>query len=173
MTGLVATALERAQAFLLAPAPVARDAAAGRASLRITVGVVGLRRACGASTVARGLACAFEMQDPGGGELVREIEPEELPRTQVDVTVLVAPGDGEPALATVVAGLLSSRLGHAVVVVANRVRDGQSWAGHAAACLPDSRLAAMLVARGRLPPGELGTALHALVSNLVAPSSAW
>ena len=171
MTGLLAAALERAQHFFVAPAPEAREAATAPPSVSLAVGVVGLRRSCGASTVARGLACAFELRDPGASELVRELEPAELACTRVDVIVLVAPGDGEPALAAVAAGLLSTRLGP-VVVVANRVRDRESWSDRAAVCLPDSRLAALLIARGRLPPGELGTALLTLAWDLVALGSA-
>jgi hypothetical protein len=169
VTGLLAEALERAHHFLLAPASAdARDAPVASATVPIAVGVVGLRRSSGASMVARGLTCAFESRAPVTSELVRYLRPEELEHIRVDVTVLVAPGDGEPALASIAAGLLRARVGR-VVVVANRVRDPDRWSPHAAVCIPDSRLAAMLVARGRLPPGDLGGALVALATDLLAP----
>jgi hypothetical protein len=156
MTGLLSVTLERAHRFLVAPAPDSRET--GSTTVPVAVGVVGLCRSSGASTVARGLAGALEARVPGASEYVRNLDPKELGQVHVDVTVLVAPGNGEPPLASIAARLLRARVGP-VLVVANRVRDPRRWSGHASLCLPDSRLAAMIAARGHRPPGELGAGL--------------
>jgi hypothetical protein len=75
--------------------------------------------------------------------------------------VAVAPGDGEPALAELVAGMLADRFGR-VLLVANRVGDPVCWSGRAAACVPVSRVGAMLAGRGRRPAGAFGAALREL-----------
>ena len=52
-----------------------------------------------------------------------------------DLTVLVVPGDVEPALVSLVIGIVAARLGR-IVVVANRVRDRERWSGRAALWSP-------------------------------------
>ncbi len=75
-----------------------------------------------------------------------------------DVVVCVAEGSAEPALCTLVCDMLAERYG-GILLVANRVRDGERWAGRCAVAVPESRLAAMLIARGRRPGGTVGEAL--------------
>jgi hypothetical protein len=81
-----------------------------------------------------------------------------------DAVVLVAPGTSEPALADLVARMLGERHGR-VLLVAARVSDPAPW-GERATCLPDSRLGAALVTRGRRATGELGLAFDGLAAIL-------
>jgi hypothetical protein len=75
-----------------------------------------------------------------------------------DAIVCVAAGSAEPALCTLVCDMLAERYGR-VVLVANRVGEEDAWAGRAAVAVPDSRLAAILIARGRTPNGAVGAAM--------------
>ncbi|MEA2451136.1 MAG: hypothetical protein QOG63_3068 [Thermoleophilaceae bacterium] len=69
--GLVATALARAEGWLLEPAaPAPRVVAERPAPPRPVVAVVGLGRRCGTTTVARGLAVELARRDPAGAALV-------------------------------------------------------------------------------------------------------
>lgn len=91
--------------------------------------------------------------------------------TAADVVLAVAAGDGEPALAELVAGMLAERFGR-VPVVANRVGDAARWSGRAAACIPSSRIGAMLASRGRRAGGAFETALAdlaGLVEEMARP----
>jgi len=165
---LLAAALSRAHDFLLAPPGVARGEARAPAVVRsLDVAVVGLRAGCGASTVAAGLARALPSVGVEGAH-VAEVARAKLACHHPDLTVLVVPEDVEPALVSVVTGIVSARLGR-VVVVANRVRDRERWAGRAALCVPGSRLGAVLAERGRMPPGALGAALSRLAEIVAEP----
>jgi len=122
-----------------APAPV------------LDVGIVGLGAGSGATTVARGLALELpgdEVSDgvaPGPG----------------GVLVAVAARDAVPVLARLVTERLAPR--HArTVLVANRPDDPDEWRGTEAICLPPSRLAVALLARGRRARGPFGSALREL-----------
>jgi hypothetical protein len=75
-----------------------------------------------------------------------------------DAIVCVAAGSAEPALCTLVCDMLAERYGR-VVLVANRVGDQDAWSGRSAVAVPDSRLAAILIARGRTPNGAVGAAM--------------
>jgi len=91
--------------------------------------------------------------------------------TAADVVLAVAAGDGEPALAELVAGMLANRFGH-VRVVANRAGDAARWSGRAAVSIPPSRIGAMLASRGRRPGGAFEAALAdlaALVEEMARP----
>ncbi len=77
--------------------------------------------------------------------------------------VLVAPAVSQPALAQLVAEMLSERFAGLRVVV-NRVRSPDRWSGPAALCIPESKVAAMLASRGRRPGGEFGAALTRLAA---------
>jgi hypothetical protein len=57
--------------------------------------------------------------------------------------------------------MLGERYG-AVVLAANRVRDDAEWEGRSDILVPESRLAALLLARGRAPGGPFGDALGRL-----------
>jgi hypothetical protein len=72
--------------------------------------------------------------------------------------VCVADGNAEPTLSSLVRDMLAERYGR-VLLVANRIRDHEAWAGHCAAGIPDSRLAALLIGRGRTPGGAVGEAV--------------
>lgn len=84
-----------------------------------------------------------------------------------DCVVAVAQGSAEPALAGLVCTLLGERYGR-VVLIANRVRDPDAWSGRCAVALPDSRLGALLAARGRMPGGGLGAALRQVALSVEA-----
>ena len=100
--------------------------------------------------------------------IVWDLEPTELQRAgqivaESDAVLLVAGDRSEPALAELVSRMLSERFG-AVRLVATRVAEPARWEGRAIACVPQSRLGAVLLARGRRPAGELGAVLAALAA---------
>jgi hypothetical protein len=166
---LLAAALTRAHDFLLAPAGGARGAARPAPVVRsLDVAVVGLRAGCGASTVAAGLERALSSSTGVERCHVAEVARAEVVCHRPNLTVLVVPEDVEPALVSVVTGIVSARLGR-VVVVANRVRDRERWTGRAALCMPDSRLGAVLAERGWMPLGALGAALARLAEIVAEP----
>lgn len=84
-----------------------------------------------------------------------------------DATVLVIPGDAEPALAELAAHTLA-RHGRAPFTVVNRPARPDRWDGRAAALLPDSRVAARLMFAGWQPPGRLGRILARLADECEA-----
>lgn len=153
----------------------------------IEVVVLGMSAGCGVSTVASGLALMLASPDRRQAHLLAAGEKEEqaivrfgeLPAAIVwdvrsheaervgtvvqaaDSIVLVAPGSGRPAFAELVASLLKERFDR-LLVVANRVNDADRWSGRADLCLPEARIGAALVGRGRRPPGALGVALTEL-----------
>ena len=134
----------RALALLVEP-PVADS----RPAPRIEVGVTGLSQGCGATTVARGLALEL-----GGAEVTDGVAP-----GPHGVLVAVADRTGVPVLAGLVSERLAERHAH-VVLVANRPDDPAEWERAGAVCLPQSRLAVMLIARGHRPWGAFGAALR-------------
>jgi hypothetical protein len=75
-----------------------------------------------------------------------------------DAVVCVADGAAEPALSALVRDMLAERYGR-VLLVANRARDRAAWSGRSDVCIPDSRLAALLIARGRTPGGAVADAI--------------
>jgi len=211
---LVGSALERAGAFLLEPAPVPPQqppppvvplALPGPVSLA----VMGLSPGSGARTLAAGLTLALGRRGDApflvslgaarpaaagmracevpaaltgadevasyGGTLLRlaaestsassvwSVPAREAARAAsviagVDLVVAVAGRTAEPALAGMVCSLLAERC-QRVLLVANAVPQQDEWARWAAACLPESRLGAALLARGRFPGGRLGRSL--------------
>jgi hypothetical protein len=107
----------------------------------------------------------------GSAAVVWDVRADDVPRAAgaieaCDVVVCVADGAAEPALCSLVGDMLAERYGSRVLLVANRVRDDEGWTGHCAVAVPDSRLAAMLIARGRAPGGAVGDAL-ARIAELV------
>jgi hypothetical protein len=135
----------RALAFLVEPAGETGAAAPPA----LDVGVTGLSRGCGTTTVADGLR-------------------RELPSAQVidgavparaGVLVVVAGRAGLPVLAQLVTDRLSER--HAsVVLVANRPEDPGEWERAGAVCVPHSRVGVLLLAHGRRARGPFGSALR-------------
>jgi len=168
---LLAAALSRAHDFLLAPAGGVRASARAAPLVRsLDVAVVGLKAGSGASTVAAGLARALSLAGTEQAH-VAEVAPTKLAGLSPDLIVLVVLPDVEPALVSLVVAIVSGRIGR-VVVVANRVHDSERWSGRAALCLPDSRIAAALAARGRMSPGSLGAAFARLAEVVSAPDDA-
>jgi hypothetical protein len=175
--------LRRAAALLVEPVP----AIGAPATMPVEVVVTGLSAGAGATTVCRGLAIALrrhgaDVTEVGasgavaagpGTTVVRDVPPSEAARPRCGragcVLVTVADGRREPELATLVAAVLARRHEH-VVLVANWVADASAWAGHGAVCIPESRLAALLVGRGRRPPGAMGAGFDALALQLQAGS---
>ena len=85
-----------------------------------------------------------------------------------DALVCVADGAAEPALCALVCDMLAERYGR-VLLVANRVRDDEAWAGRCAVTVPDSRLAAVLIARGRTPGGQVAEAVAKVAALVEEP----
>jgi hypothetical protein len=75
-----------------------------------------------------------------------------------DTVIAVAGASAEPALAGMVCSLLAERC-RRVLLVSNAAGEPEPWSRWAAASLPESRLGAALVARGRLPGGRFGRSL--------------
>jgi hypothetical protein len=110
----------------------------------------------------------------GGGEaaLVWDVRADDVARSarvmqDCDGIVCVAAGSAEPPLCTLVCDMLAERYGR-VVLVANRVGDEDAWSRHAAVAVPDSRLAAILIARGRTPGGAVGAAMSHIAALVEA-----
>ena len=120
-------------------------------SAPLDVGVTGLSRGCGTSTVARGLALELP-----GAQVADAVAP-----GPAGVLVVVAGTAGVPVLARMVTERLGEHRPH-VVLVANRPDDPHEWEQAGAVCLPQSRLGVLLVSRGRRPLGPFGTALRNL-----------
>jgi hypothetical protein len=174
----VAAAARRAGALFVDPAP--RPATPAKP---LDVVVAALAAEAGAATVARGLAVALErarpvaLSLPGGDEVaagpgiavVRTAAVGDVAgrshRGPGRVFVAVADARREPAIAALVGDVLRRRHDQ-VVLVANRVRDERAWREHGAACVPDSRLGALLLARGRRPPGPMGAAFDQLAARI-------
>jgi hypothetical protein len=146
------TAGRRALALLVEPQEPDSQAAP-----RLEVGVTGLSSGCGTSTVARGLA--LELPE---AHLTDGVAP-----GPHGVLVAVAGRTGLPVLAGLVIARLAQR--HArVVLVVNRPDDPGEWERAGALCLPQSRLAVMLLARGHRPWGPFGAALRNLADTVRA-----
>jgi hypothetical protein len=172
----VAEALRRAAELLVEPAAGAppRDAP-------LDVVVTALSAGAGATTVSRGLALALRRLRPvelagtgrpgyvtagPGMAVIRDTAPGEARRLcHRGVLIAVADARREPALAALVVELLCER-NERVLLVGNRARDAAAWHARGALCVPESRLGAWLVSRGRRPPGAMGTALDALAAQL-------
>jgi hypothetical protein len=173
LASLLAAALTRAQSFLLEPVDVAEARRphvaddAGGARRQIEVSVLGMTPRCGTSTVAAGLVLmlsstgrlAASVKDGGSSASARQ----EAVIDAADVVVLVSPGSGQPAIVELVASLLRERFDK-LVLVANKVGEEDRWTRRVDLCLPEARLAAALVARGRRPPGPFGVALARLAA---------
>lgn len=126
-------------------------------------------------STASGRLCLWQGHDPAGAvvgagglaPLVFDV-PHDGPASDsaslADATVLVVPGDAEPALAELAAHTLA-RHGRAPLTVVNRPSQPGRWDGRAAALLPDSRMAVRLAHAGWQPPGRLGQMLAALADE--------
>jgi hypothetical protein len=181
VNGLTA-AMRRAAELLVEPLPAAAPAAQS-----LDVVVTALTDGAGASTVARGLAIALRRRRPveltvaqdgsaavapgPGTAVIRDASAAAMRTTHHQETgrVLVAVADArrEPAVALLVRDVLAQRH-ERVVVVGNRARDAAAWGACGAVVVPDARLGAVLVARGRRPPGSMGAAFEALALRVDA-----
>jgi hypothetical protein len=81
-----------------------------------------------------------------------------------DVTVLVAAGHTEPALAVVVGASLA-RSGPDPILVTGRATDEDPGPGEAVLRMPDARLASRIALAGREPPGALGATITELADR--------
>lgn len=143
-----------------APRPLPRAALAGGSLWEIPVTLSDPEEVAEYGAMVRRLAGpAAVVWDVPSSEAARAA----LAITAADAVLAVAAGDGEPALAELVAGMLSERFGR-VPVVANRAGDAARWSGRAAASIPSSRIGAMLASRGRRPGGAFGAALADLAA---------
>ncbi|MGH2979415.1 MAG: hypothetical protein ACRDLQ_07235 [Solirubrobacterales bacterium] len=175
MSGVVSV-LRRAGELLVEPAPMTRLPSAAPLEVVVTA----LAAGAGATAVSRGLAIALRRLRPveltgigtsgavaagPGTAVVRDTAPADASllchRGPGRVLVAVADARREPALAALVLEVLAKR-NERVVLVGNRVRDVDAWRRHGAICVPESRLGAWLVDRGRRPPGAMGAAFDAL-----------
>jgi hypothetical protein len=141
-----------------------------RAAARLAAGLPG--------ATATGRLCLWPSGDPAGtvvsaaplAPIVFDV-PHDGPASDsaslADATVLVVPGDAEPALAELAAGTLA-RHGRAPFTVVNRPAWPDRWDGRATALLPDSRVAARLTFAGWQPPGRLGQILARLADECEA-----
>jgi hypothetical protein len=107
----------------------------------------------------------------GAAALVWDVQADDVPRAAgaiaaADAVVCVADGSAEPALCALVGDMLGERYGVRVLLAANRVRDQDEWSGRCVVALPDSRLAALRVGRGRPPAGGVGAAVERLAKIL-------
>jgi hypothetical protein len=80
-----------------------------------------------------------------------------------EAVVCVAEGSAEPSLCALVCDMLRERYGR-VLLVANRAADPDAWRGCSAVALPDARLAALLLGRGRKPARPLAEPLARLAA---------
>jgi hypothetical protein len=145
-------------------APAAR--AAARLAARVGSGGLGAQaagRLCLASDGDHaGLAASARRLAPLVLDVARDRSPSGA-ASLADLTVLVAPGDGEPALAELAARSIA-RAGREPVTVASRADDPSRWSGRAVAVLPESRSGARLATAGWEPRGALGAAVAGLAS---------
>ena len=84
-----------------------------------------------------------------------------------DTVMIVGTPAHEPSLSAVLAQSLA-RVGPEPVVVLNRGRGDEAWAGRQVQRLPESRMGAQLALAGREPRGELGRAVAELADLLEA-----
>jgi hypothetical protein len=111
--------------------------------------------------LAAGGGCAAVVWDVGADDVASAARVME----RSDAVVCVADGSAEPALCGLVCEMLGERC-RRVLLVANRVRDEDAWSGRCAVGVPESRLAALLIARGRAPGGAVAAALARLAALL-------
>ena len=117
----------------------------------LDVGVTGLSRGCGTSTVAHGLR-----RELPSARVMDGVAP-----ASGGVLVVVAGRAGLPVLARLVTDRLRERH-ESVVLVANRPEDPGEWERAGALCLPQSRIGVRLLEHGRRARGPFGSALRRL-----------
>jgi hypothetical protein len=122
----------------------------------------------GAPARAAGRLCITSAADYAAlaqlAPLVLDLPPGEHPDLMAaQLTILVAPGDSEPALAELAASAYSRTL-----TVVSRASDPERWHGRAFLLLPQSRLGARHAAAGWEPRGALGDAVGRLAEAACA-----
>jgi hypothetical protein len=138
----------------------------------------------GGSATAAGRLCLTDAWDCGAlvslwrgvAPLVLDVPshvPPRGPASVADLAILVAPGDGEPALAELASrslgpGSLATRslaqVDRRPLVVVSRPDEPERWEGRAALAIPHSRPAARLAAAGWAPRGAFGAVVAELGS---------
>jgi hypothetical protein len=149
------SAVQRVLALVIEPEEP--RAAADVGGPKLDVGVTGLSRGCGTSTVAQGLR-----RELPAARVIDGVGP-----GPAGVLVVVAGRTALPVLARLVIDQLCERHS-SVVLAANRPEDPQEWEQAGAVCVPQSRLGVTLLARGHRPPGSFGAALRTLAGAVAA-----
>lgn len=174
-----ATTLARALAAQLAGAdPIGAAVVAGSAEVPpFAPALPAASRLCtqiGPGARAAGRLCLTEARDSGAlASLWRGVAPLVLdvpadvpprgPASVADLTVVVAAGDGEPALAELACRALA-RAERSPLIVVSRPDETERWEGRAALALPYSRPAARLAGAGWAPRGAFGAVVAELCS---------
>lgn len=83
--------------------------------------------------------------------------------SEVELVITVAHADSDPALSELASSMIGERC-RRVLLVANRAVPDSDWCRRAPICVPDARLAARLIRRGRMPGGTLGRELRQLAA---------
>lgn len=105
-----------------------------------------------------GLAARRDHLAPVVLDVPRDRSPEDAV-SLADLTVLVAPGDAEPALAELAATGFE-RFARAPLIVVNRPADPSLWTDRAFAVLPESPVGARIAARGWEARGPYGAVVE-------------
>jgi hypothetical protein len=156
--GLALALGRRGEAPFLVSLGPARPVAGGVRMCEVPAALTGADEvACYGGTLLRLAA------ERNSGSSVWSVPAREAPRAasvvaEVDAVIALAGRMAEPALSGMVCALLAERC-RRVLLVGNSVRRPEEWARWAAACLPESRLGAAMVGRGRFPGGRLGRTL--------------
>jgi hypothetical protein len=159
-----------AAAIMAGRDPAPSFSPAGRAASRLA----GQVSSSGLPAEAAGRLCLARTDDLAGLTLAaRGLAPLvlDLPRGRpaaeaaslADIAILVAAGDGEPALAELAARSLAWP-GREPLTVVSRATEPSRWAGRAHLVLPESRAGARLAAAGWEPRGALGAAVARLAA---------
>ncbi|HEY1597691.1 MAG TPA: hypothetical protein VGF74_19995 [Thermoleophilaceae bacterium] len=146
-------------AIVSSQAPGAASNLAVRSATRLAARV----SSGGAQARAAGRLCITNADQPEAlvrlAPVVLDLPPGEHPQIELaHVTVLVVPGDAEPALAELAARNLR-RVGRQPLTVVTRAADPERWQQRAFLLLPASHVGARLAAAGWEARGPLGAAI--------------
>jgi hypothetical protein len=143
-----------------------RHSAGSNLSARSAARLAALIAAAGAPSRAAGHLCLTSGGDYGAlaqlAPLVLDLPPDAPPDTAAaQLTILVAPGHSEPALAELASRTLAQG-GREPLTVVTRATDPDRWQGRAFLLLPQSRIGARHAAAGWQPRAALGAAVQRL-----------
>ena len=167
--GCGATTLARALAAVLARrdhggAAIVAGSEAPPGARLATRGATRLAARLGLAARASGRLCLTAQQfDPALSHLAPVVFETLSPAPQAHLTLLVAPGDAEPALTD-----LAARAHTKPLTVATHTADQSRWQDRAFLLLPQSRVSARLAAAGWEPRGPYAAAVHRLAEAACA-----